>query len=59
MQGPPELALAIDARVGFAAALRRCRLGSLMETGVNVSGIARRLGRHRSTIQMQSLTLPR
>ena len=31
----------------------RCRLRGLMEMGVSVSEIARRLGRHRSTIQRE------
>jgi len=44
---------AMGTRYSHLSLEERCRLRGLMEMGLSVSGIARRLGRHRSTVQRE------
>ena len=45
--------IAMGQRYSHLSLEERCRLRGMMEMGVSVSEIARRLGRHRSTIQRE------
>jgi IS30 family transposase len=44
---------AMGTRYGHLGLEERCRLRGMMEIGLSLSEMARRLGRHRSTVQRE------